>query len=138
MKDYGFIKKIYSKEANRLWNCFGKNRRGLRDTYLCLRIIQIEKNGGDFESYFRCSVNEISHRSLLVKSQVKKHVKALELIGLVERKREIKMNKKNETPSFESFTLYRTKELSTETIAEANIKKGYADAMYYHREYKNK
>ena len=136
MEDYGFVKKIYSKEANRLWNCFGKNRRGLRDTYLCLRIIQIEKNGA--ESYFRCSVNEISYRSLLVKSQVKKHIKALELIGLAERKRKIKVNKKNETLSFESFTLYRTKELSTKTIAEADIKKDYANAMYYHREYKNK
>ena len=119
-----------------MWHYFKRNKRGLRDTYQYLRVIQQEKNGDDFENFFQCSVNEISYRSQLCQSQVKNHIKALIVLGLVERKKILKVNSENKT--FESSALYRIKKLTDDLIAKAKDKRDFAVIAYHYRKYKKK
>jgi len=115
--NYIFEKNTFSKKVNKLWIFFNRNGKGLRDTYLFLRILQQEKNGDDFDNFFPCSVNEISYRSLLCKSQVKKYIRSLIHMGLVERKIERKVEDEDNKKVFKSNSLYRVKKLTNETIA---------------------
>lgn len=119
-----------------MWHYFKRNSRGLRDTYHYIRVIQKEKNGSDFNNFFQSSINEISYRSLLCQSQVKKYVKALIELGLVERKVIRKANPDNNSKPFESTALYKVKYLTDEVIAKANEKKDLAEISLYVRNYK--
>jgi len=102
---------------NRIWIYFKRNSKGLRDTYITLRIIHQEKKGVDFDSFFPCSINEISYTSLLCKSQVKKYIRALINIGLVERKINRKVENKDNRKVFKSISLYRAVKLTDTIIA---------------------
>jgi hypothetical protein len=98
---------------NLIWIYFKRNAKGLRDTYHFLRIIHQEKNGDDFEKPFKCSINEISYRSLLCKSQTKKYVSVLIELGLVEREH---IKKKSKDKDFKSEAFYKVKKINEEMI----------------------
>lgn len=136
--NYIFEKNTFSKKANRLWIFFKRNGKGLRDTYLFLRILQQEKNRDNFSSFFSCSVNEISYKSLLCKSQVKKYIRSLIHIGLVERKINRKVENKNDKKVFKSNSLYRVIKLTDETIARAHEKLDNGDFSIYLDRYKKR
>jgi len=135
IEDYHFEKELFSKDMNRLWKYFYRNNKGLRDTYIFLRIIHQEKNGNDFDSFFKSNVNEIVYRSLLCEDQVKKYVNVLIALGLVERNHEKKKSEK-EDKEFKSESFYKVKKITNEVIHEMQIRKMDAVILLVKKKYK--
>ncbi len=133
IKCYFFEKELFSEDMNRLWIYFSRNDKGLRDTYLFIRIIQQEKNGDDFDKPFKCSVNEIRYRSLLGRSQTKRNVRVLIALGLVERNHK-KKKLKDEDKDFESEAFYKVKKITEAVIQEMQTTK--IDALLEIEKYK--
>ena len=105
---------------NKIWLFFKREARSLRDTYFFIRIIHYEKNGEDFEKPFTTSATEISYRSLLSKSQVKKYLKVLIVLGLIER--EVKREKlKDNNKQYKSTSYYKVKKLSDDLIVLSKL-----------------
>lgn len=129
---------IFSKNFRNFWNQFSRNQHGLKLTYLYLRAIHNEKTRGDFEKEFLTSVREIAYRSGLVESQVKKHVKALIVLKLVERRVEIKLTKKEDISKYESGSYYKIKPLNDENIKIAMYHEVGANVEYQFNEYRKK
>ncbi len=123
---YFFEKNFFSSKADLLWNYFGRNNKGLRDTYLFLRVIAQEHND---DCEFWCSANSISRRSLLCESQVKKYLRILERLGLIERRREM-LTEGEDFEDFTSLSYYTVHELTDKNIEEAHKRREYA----YHSE----
>ncbi len=123
---YFFEKNFFSSKADRLWDYFDRNNKGLRDTYLFLRVIGQEHNG---DSDFTCSADYISRRSLLCESQVKKYLRILERLGLVERRREM-LTEGEDFEDFTSLSYYTVYNLTDKTLEEAHKRREYA----YHSE----
>lgn len=123
---YVFEKNFFSIEADKLWDYFDRNNKGLRDTYLFLRVIEQEHND---DSEFWCSANYVSRRSLLCESQVKKYLRILESLGLIERRREM-LTEGEDFEDFTSLSHYTVHELTDKILEEAHKRKEYA----YHSE----
>ena len=107
---------------NRIWMYFKREARSLRDTYFFIRLIHYEKNGYNFNEPFVTSAKEISYRSLLSRSQVKKYIKVLVVLGFIERVI-IRQKRNNDQIGYKSIAYYRIKRLSDELIEEINKNK---------------
>jgi len=129
------IKHISSKEMNRLWMKLSREGRSLRDVYFAIRIIHYEKNNDDFSSYFQTNVNEISYKSLLGKTQVKKYINVLIALGFVER---FLQKYKTEDGKFTSISNYMVKKLNPELIKRAIKKTDEGAIVSYFKNYRIK
>ena len=107
LERYCFEKELFSEDMNRIWIFFHRSNKGLRDTYLFIRIMHQEENGHDFDKPIKCSVNMIVYRSLLCHSQTKIYIRVLIALGLVTRDHQTEIK----DDDYESEAFYWVKEI---------------------------
>jgi len=118
---------------NRIWIYFNREARSIRDVYFFIRLIHYEKNNDNFEKSFETNNSEISYRSLLSKSLVKKYINVLISLGLIER--ELIRTKGKE--KFTTVSNYKVKKLDNNLIKQANEKKDDAIILSYDKSYRH-
>ena len=133
-----FDENIFSEKSRILWKNFKRNQHSLKLTYLYLRVIHKEKTDNDFEKEFKTCIREISYRSGISNSQIKKHIKALIVLKLVERRIERTITKEENNYDYESEAFYKIKPLNDDNLKIAMDNEVYANTEYQIREYKKK
>jgi len=131
-----FDENIFSEKSRIFWKSFKRNQHSLKLTYLYLRVIHIEKVNGDFNSEFKTSIRELEYRSGICRSQLKKHIKALVVLELLERRIERNVITEDNLNEYESESYYKIKPLNDQNLKRASGLEVYANMEYYKREYK--
>jgi len=131
-----FDENILSEKSRILWRNFKRNQHSLKLTYLYLRVIHKEKADNDFNKEFKTCIREISYRSGISDSQVKKHLRALIVLKLVERRIERTVAKEDNNYDYESEAYYKIKPLNDENLKIAINNEVGANIEYQRMEYK--
>ena len=131
-----FDENIFNEKSITFWKSFKRNQHGLKLTYLYLREIHKEKVNGDFNREFLTSIRELHYRSGISGSQLKKHIRALIIIQLLERRLEKNITTKDDKKEYKSESYYKIKLLNDENLKKALELEVLANIQYYNIQYK--